>query len=537
VQARRKKIVFIVPLVIVLVLAGGGAGAFWLLRTKGTPAQTAAAYLAAWERSDYAAMRRLTAGSPPDFDTRYGEMRTALGVTKATFRPGPARGNRVPFTASLTLKSGGGWSYAGELPLIKKDRRWQVAWTPAVLHPQLRQGQRLAMTARWPQRGTVVDANGLTVDGPGVSGSVQQLVGTVGPATAADLHRLGAPYKQGDLVGHGGIQQEMERRLAGTPATSIDIVDAGNRPVATVGRIDGKRGANVRSSLDPRIQAAAARAITGQAKPAALVALRPSTGEIVAVANQPGGWNRALLGQYPPGSTFKVVTSAALLADGLHLGDQVSCTKTANIGGRSFRNFEGEEFGAIDFRTAFAHSCNTAFANETVRRISKQQLVKAARDLGFDTPITPGVAAQRGRFPTPHDDAEFAAASFGQGRVLASPLNMAGVAAAVKDGAWRSPSLVRSGKATTRTLDPGVVAGLRTMMSAVVTDGTAKDAGLPAGTAGKTGTAEYGTGAKPPTHAWFIGYRGDLAFAVIVEGGGTGGGVAAPIAAAFLRSA
>ncbi|MBC6463655.1 penicillin-binding transpeptidase domain-containing protein, partial [Actinomadura sp. HBU206391] len=167
----------------------------------------------------------------------------------------------------------------------------------------------------------------------------------------------------------------------------------------------------------------------------------------------------------------------------------------------------------------------------------KQQLVKTARDLGFDAPITPGVPAQRGRFPLPRDDAEFAAASFGQGRVLASPLNMAAVAAAAKSGSWRSPQFVANGGArqTVRRLDPGVVSGLQTMMSAVVTNGTAKAARLPAGTAGKTGTAEYGTGAKPPTHAWFIGYRGDLAFAVIVEGGGTGGDVAAPLAAAFLR--
>jgi cell division protein FtsI/penicillin-binding protein 2 len=292
----------------------------------------------------------------------------------------------------------------------------------------------------------------------------------------------------------------------------------------------------VRTSLNPQVQAAAARAITSQGKPAALVALRASTGQIVAAANQPGGWNRGLMGQYPPGSTFKVVTAAALLSDGLRVSDQVSCTKTVNIGGRSFRNFEGEEFGPIDFRTAFAHSCNTAFAGETVRRISRQQLVKATRDFGFDIPITPGVPAQRGRFPMPRDDAEFAAASFGQGRVLTSPLNMAAVAAAVRSGAWRSPQFTATaGRPTVRRLDPGVVSGLRTMMSAVVTEGTAKGAGLPSGTAGKTGTAEYGTGAKPPTHAWFIGYRGDLAFAVIVEGGGTGGDVAAPLAGAFLR--
>ncbi|MGH3391277.1 MAG: penicillin-binding transpeptidase domain-containing protein [Actinomadura sp.] len=538
----RNKLLLIVPLVTTLLLAAGGAGAYWLLRTKGSPGETAAAFLAAWERGDTAAMGALVAVPPADLAARHQDMRTSLGITKATFTPGPSRRSgsaaRVPYTATLGLKSGGTWSYTGELVVTDKDRRWQIAWTPATLHPKLREGQRFLLAATWPDRGTVLAADGSRMDIPGVSGSVQQLAGTLGPATADDLKRLGPPYKAGTQVGHGGIQQAMERRLAGVPQTSIQIVGADKRPVATIGRIAGRPGTEVRTSLDPKIQAAAARAITGQRKPAALVALRPSTGEILAAANQPGGWSRALMGQYPPGSTFKVVTAAALLRDGLGIGDRVNCTKTANIGGRSFRNFEGEEFGQIDFRTAFAHSCNTVFAGETIRRLDEQQLVRAAQDFGFGTPITPGIAAQRGRFPMPRDDAEFAAASFGQGRILVSPLNMAAVAAAVADGTWRSPRLVTGNddEARVRKLDPGVVAGLRTMMAAVVTEGTAKGARLPAGTAGKTGTAEYGSGAEPETHAWFIGYRGDLAFAVIIEGGGTGGDVAAPIAGAFLRA-
>jgi cell division protein FtsI/penicillin-binding protein 2 len=77
---------------------------------------------------------------------------------------------------------------------------------------------------------------------------------------------------------------------------------------------------------------------------------------------------------------------------------------------------------------------------------------------------------------------------------------------------------------------------LRTLMRQVVTEGTAAPAHLPAGTGGKTGTAEFGTGDPLPTHAWFIGFRGDLAFAVVVEDGGVGGEVAAPIAARFLRA-
>jgi cell division protein FtsI/penicillin-binding protein 2 len=115
---------------------------------------------------------------------------------------------------------------------------------------------------------------------------------------------------------------------------------------------------------------------------------------------------------------------------------------------------------------------------------------------------------------------------------------MASVAAAVASGAWRQPFVVGSAKVS-HALPSNVTATLRTFMTGVVERGTAAGVGLPAGTAGKTGTAEYGTappGGSPPTHAWFIGFRGTTAFAVVVEGGGFGGEVAAPIAATFLNA-
>jgi hypothetical protein len=535
----RGRLVTLVVVTIAVVLVLAGAGTYGVLRTEGSPRQAAADFLAAWQKNDFPAMQRLSAGAPADLAAPYVQMNNALGVKTVQARPGAVRSGsprKVPFTAGITLRSGGTWTYQGELALTDKGRRWRVAWTPAAVHPRLAPGRQFALSASWPSRAHILAADGSRIDGPGVSGSVQQLAGLVGPATDADVRRLGPPNKKGDQVGHGGLQQEKERQLAGVPGVAIRLAGGGG-PAQDIGRIPGRNGTDVRTSLDPKVQSAAAKAITSQQKPAALVALRPSTGEILAAANQPGGFSRALLGRYPPGSTFKVVTSAALLSAGLRPADRVTCTKTATIGGRSFRNFEGEEFGALDFLTAFAHSCNTVFATEATRRLKAAQLVKTARDFGFGLPITPGVPAARGAFPEPKDAAEFAAASFGQGRVLASPLNMAAVAAAVKDGAWRPPMLVTGGpRPARRPLDATVISGLRPMMAAVVTKGTAKDAGLPAGTAGKTGTAEFGGGAKPPTHAWFIGYRGDVAFAVIIEAGGTGGSAAAPLAATFLRA-
>ena len=384
--------------------------------------------------------------------------------------------------------------------------------------------------------------------GASSSGSARQLAGPVGALSAEAAKKLGAPYRQGDPAGLDGLQRQYERRLAGTPALAVQIVGADGTPVKTLQRFGGSAGKPLRTTIDPKTQAAAGSALGGAGdKPAAMVALRPSTGEILAVVNQPGGYDRALMGQYPPGSTFKVVTAAALVAGGMDANTKVACPATTTIGGRSFHNYEDEDFGSIPLREAFAHSCNTTFARLAVDKLGEKRLAQVAAQFGFNAPIIAGVPAVRGAFPENKDDTAFAAASFGQGKVLTSPLNMAGVAAAAADGTWRSPRLVAAAEASQaadagghkpeppKKLEPAVERALHSLMPAVVSEGTASDAGFPAGTAGKTGTAEFGGGEEPPTHAWFIGYREDVAFAVIVEDGGTGAEAAAPIAANFLK--
>jgi cell division protein FtsI/penicillin-binding protein 2 len=372
--------------------------------------------------------------------------------------------------------------------------------------------------------------------------STRMLLGTVGPVTADDLKKLGAPYQTGDLVGHGnGLEAAFERRLAGTPSGEVRLVDKDGQPVKVLHRFAGKDGEAVETTIDPRAQEAAEAALDPVAKPAALVAIQPSTGELVAVVNTPvQGYNRALLGRYPPGSTFKVVTAGALLAGGLRPGDPVDCPKEAKVGGRTFGNFEDEVLGRIPFSSAFAHSCNTAFVQQAAKRLDGDELVAAAAQYGFGLDPSPGIPAVTSRVPPPSDRADLAAESFGQGRVTASPLQMALVAATIADGRWRHPKLVTEGEGSSPAEAPdpldGKVAGtLRTLMRQVVTEGTAAPAGLPGKVGGKTGTAEFGTGDPLPTHAWFIGFRGDLAFAVVVEDGGVGGRVAAPAAARFLR--
>jgi len=151
-----------------------------------------------------------------------------------------------------------------------------------------------------------------------------------------------------------------------------------------------------------------------------------------------------------------------------------------------------------------------------------------------------GLAAYAGSVPRPADEADLAATSIGQGRVLVSPLAMAMVAAAVDAGVAHAPRLVAGAADDTvpgSPLPATVVKELRTMMAQVVTSGTAAGQGLPVGTYAKTGTAQYGTGSPLKTDAWLIGFRGAVAFAVLVANSpGNGGPTDGPIAARFLTA-
>jgi cell division protein FtsI/penicillin-binding protein 2 len=368
------------------------------------------------------------------------------------------------------------------------------------------------------------------------------VVGSFGAITAEELQRLGPPYEVGDQVGQGGIEGAAERQLAGTPSGQVDVVDPAGHIMSTLFTMPGSPGGAVQTTIDLATEKAAERALDGVTQPAAFVAVRVSTGEVLAAVSRPAStpFDRALEGRYPPGSTFKVITTSALLAAGLTVNAPVSCPPTLTIDGRVFHNFEGETQASLTLHRAFAISCNTAFLG-LVDRLSPQALITAAEQFGFGSDPQLGLPAFGGRIPVPADQVERAATMIGQARVEASPLQMAAVAAAVASGAYRPPRLVMGAPdddAAAIPLDPAVVSSLRRLMAEVVSSGTGTPA-QPSGSAavfGKTGTAEFGNATPPTTHAWFIGWRGDVAFAVLVEGGGVGGRVAAPIAARFLRS-
>ncbi len=383
------------------------------------------------------------------------------------------------------------------------------------------------------------------------------LLGWNGEVTAEIMEQSPDYFAIGDLVGRSGLQAAYNERLAGLPGFRIRIVrrfplrdNAGQEipadaDVNIVHLSTPQPPEPVQTTIDHRYQVAAERALQATHLPGSIVAVRVSTGDVLAVANGPGAAveNHALTGRYPPGSIFKVITAYAALEQGGTADQSIGCPASLVVDGKEFRNSETKDRGTVALRDAFAHSCNTSFVELGIG-LDAGALPRVAGNLGVGVEYRVGTSAFSGLVPVPESAVDQAATSFGQGRVLVSPLSMAVMAATVADGTYRPPTLivddgVGADTGGARALDPAVMVSLQEMMGAVVDYGTGQALkGVPGGRVhGKTGTAEFGAGDPPPTHAWFIGYQGDIAFAVLVDGGGFGGSVAAPIAADFLRNA
>jgi cell division protein FtsI/penicillin-binding protein 2 len=369
------------------------------------------------------------------------------------------------------------------------------------------------------------------------------ILGVVGAATKEALADADPLAMETDLVGLSGLQRAYEAQLAGKPGGSIELVDTeSGEQKAELFRIEPVPGEPLQTTLDPFAQEAAERAVEGQSKPTSVVAVRASTGEILAAANGPGitSYNRAFVGRYPPGSTFKVVSVAALLAGGLGVDDRVSCPAEANVGGKRFRNANNGRFPDGPLLDAFAHSCNTTVV-ERASGLDDADLLAMADRFGIGERWKLGLPAFSGSVPEPRDLVDRAATMIGQGRVEMSPLGMAMVAAAADSGQARRPVLlpkVAPGGAAGEKLPSALRGQLRSLMRAVVERGSARSLDLPGQEVhAKTGTAEYGTQNPPRTHAWMIGFWGDVAFAVVIEDGGGGGRDAGPVALQFLRDA
>ncbi len=346
--------------------------------------------------------------------------------------------------------------------------------------------------------------------------------------------------------GMSGLQARYDKQLTGGSGAAKSVVVVDRRSGQVVKKLTGTgagKGKPVRTTIDPEVQEAAAAALEGVEKNAAIVAVDPTNGHILAAANRPSGMNRALEGRYAPGSTFKVVTSAALLKQGMTPSDPAQCPKFAHVNGQKFENQDQFVLPAgSTFRDSFAHSCNTFFVNAR-GKLDDATLHETAKAFGIGGTWDVGTVTYDGSVPTATSDNDKAASTIGQARVQASPLVMASLAATVKAGSFKQPVLVpkavkKKHEAPTE-LDANVWESLRGMMRATVTDGAGRALkGLPGEPHAKTGTAEFGTETPPRTHAWMIGYQQDrdLAWSVLLEDGGSGGSDAGPVAARFLSN-
>jgi hypothetical protein len=372
----------------------------------------------------------------------------------------------------------------------------------------------------------------------------QPLLGTYGEVTAEMVQKSEGRYEAGDRAGRSGLQAQYDEKLAGATGLQVTVSGEGG---ATLFEKAATDGADVETTLDPTVQTAAEKALADSrlTVPGAIVAVDVKSGEVLAVANSPtNGFDRALTGRYPPGSTFKVATSYAYLTGGITTPTStVPCPASVTVDGRTFTNFAGESVsGSPTFFKDFTISCNTAFVGLS-GKLGENDLTTAAKALGIgagwgDTLGVSGAFA--GSVPPTNGGTDQAAASIGQGRVEVSPAALAVMAGSVGRGTYVPPVLVKGGDGSTRPvpLDGTAVAQLRSMMASVVSSGTGTVLrNTPGGPVrGKTGTAEHGNDPNALPRTWFAGYQRGVAFAVLVEEGKSGGTVAAPVAKRFLTN-
>lgn len=369
------------------------------------------------------------------------------------------------------------------------------------------------------------------------------LLGIVGPVTAEVVEESDGFYVAGDEAGLSGLQQRYDEQLRGTPGLTV-LATRGDEE-RELFHVEPRPGDPLRTTLDLDLQAAAERILADVGPASALVALRPSTGDLLAVASGPGsaGYSTATVGQYAPGSTFKIVSSLALLRGGLDPDSVVACPPSVVVDGKRFENYDDyppSGLGRIPLRVAVANSCNTAFIGQRERAGS---LAEAAAALGLGVDHDLGFSIYLGSVPEPESETSAAAAVIGQGQVLASPVAMAAVIGSVARGETVLPRLLPDQEVervdVPQPLTAAEATALRTLLRAVVAQGSGVDlADVPGPPViAKTGTAEFGTEDPPRTHAWLVAAQGDLAVAAFVEEGASGSRTAGPLAEELLRAA
>ena len=363
------------------------------------------------------------------------------------------------------------------------------------------------------------------------------LVGAVGSEINKRLRADGALYAPGTTVGLSGLERKYQRELLGTPTTEVVAVNPAGQQTGVLAQWPGTAGTPVRTTIDSSVQDAALTALDGRPNSGEIVAVRASTGEILAVAqHQASGAlpaDGALNAKLAPGTAFTIVSAAALAKKHVSPSTSVACARSFTVGGRTFTS---EGTGELrPFSTDFAEGCGTAFAALS-ERLTASDWSQVIKEFGIGAGW-PGlqVPAFSGSVPSTTGQADVAAQTIGQGSVRMSLLSMAMVAATVDAGRWHVPQVLQASDPPTAgaVLDADAMNTVRGLMRGAVRSGAAQAAsrsGLQV--YGQVGTVHTGSGWM----SWFVGYRGDIAIAAI-ETGKTPQLSAAALAGAFFSAA
>ena len=433
------------------------------------------------------------------------------------------------------------------------DGEWTVAFDRSLLWPGIEAGRAVNAISKWGRRGKILDRDGrVLAKGRAEARTYPQgslagtTIGHIEPWSVA-AGEEGILGMEGDLIGGSGLEGSFQEHLGGAPTIRLAVVDRKGKPLEELGLATGKPGRDLRTTLDIDIQRAAEKAYgtTGGA-----VVLAPKSGDILAAVSSssfsPGSYvgavdvnpfNRALSGLYPPGSAMKVVTAAAALETGVV---KPNSTLTGPGEYKGVRNFESGVFGSIPFSDAVRFSVNTAFA-QVAEDLGPKRITKFAEAFGFNREPAMELQVGTSSFPEPQGLSDLMWGSIGQAQVLASPLQMASVAATIaNEGKRMEPRIdLDEPKRGERVVSVKTARSLALLMEGAVQSGTGVNAQISGlRIAGKTGTAEVDVDGERKNHAWFVCFapvgKANVALSVVSEYGGVGGQVAAPIARAIL---
>ncbi|MFN2594237.1 MAG: peptidoglycan D,D-transpeptidase FtsI family protein [Actinomycetota bacterium] len=551
---------------------------------------TADSFISAWNQRDAKAMVKsfdpdTTRGRTPARLSRFFHQTLLTGAIKSfevtrsgdvaqpSFAPGatPSSGIEAAVPITITYHSTAMTRPArlsGTVPFVyhAESDRWSIIWKRSLMWPGVPRAAGFDISYKWLRRGAILDRHGsvlahrsgadrsypqgaLAGDAIGYVGSLP--IADAGPGRPVVCHLTCVRGDPGDYVGNAGLEAGLDDTLAGAPTTKLAIVDKKGKSLQVIGHKKGHPGRSVKTTLDIGVQRATEAGL-GSTVGAAVV-LDPKNGDILALATSdpldPNSYvgaagvtpfDRSRVGLYPPGSSMKVVTASAAL-------DTKTVTPTDRFPGpydyRGVHNFHHEHFADISFADALKFSVNTVFA-QVAEKVGAAKLYHYGKLFGFNVKSDLPLSVETSSFPRPQDDADLMFSAIGQAQVVATPLQMATVAATVANGGRRmDPRITMSTKPKGhRVMKASTAKTMTTLMEGVVQGGTGTAANIAgADVAGKTGTAEVDVGGQRKNHAWFIcfapGGAPKIAVAVVAEYGGVGGEVAAPIARRILEGA